>query len=95
MQYVIHAYDYTDEQALERRMAVRPHHFDGARALKETGNFIMGGALLDDRGIMIGSMMVVEFETDEALQRWLQQEPYVTGNVWERIDIKPFRRADI
>jgi uncharacterized protein len=95
MLYVIHAYDFTDEQAFERRMAVRPNHFDGAKQLKSTGNFVLGGALLDPDGKMIGSMMVVDFEDETGLNQWLQNDPYVTGKVWEKIDVKPFRKADI
>ncbi|MGA0559639.1 YciI family protein [Larkinella sp. VNQ87] len=95
MRYVVHAYDYTDEQAMDRRMAVRPAHFDGARRLKANGNFVLGGALLDPDGKMIGSLMVVDFDSEEQLNDWLQADPYVTGKVWERIDVKPFRQAEI
>jgi len=95
MQYVVHAYDFTDEGAYARRLAVRPAHFEGVRRLKAAGEFIIGGALLDAGGKMIGSMMVVDFATEEALNQWLEQEPYVTGQVWEQIDIKPFRKADV
>jgi uncharacterized protein YciI len=94
-QYIIYAWDGTDENALERRMNSRPAHFDGARQLKSNGNFILGGAMLDAQGKMIGSMMVVQFDTREQLQQWLDQEPYITGKVWERIDIRPFKVADV
>jgi len=94
-QYIIYAWDGTDENALERRMNVRPAHFDGARKLKANGNFIIGGAMLDAKGKMIGSMMVVQFEKREQLQHWLDSEPYITGKVWERIDIRPFKIADV
>ncbi|MFN3379435.1 MAG: YciI family protein [Runella zeae] len=95
MLYVIHAYDYTDAEALERRMTARPHHLEGAKTLKENGNFVMGGALLDPDGKMIGSMMVVDFDTEDQMNQWLHNDPYVTGKVWERIDAKPFRKADV
>ncbi|MGV3559317.1 YciI family protein [Larkinella arboricola] len=95
MQYVLHAYDYTDEQALNRRLAVRTQHLDGARQLKTAGHFILGGALLDAAGKMIGSMMLLDFDSEEQLNNWLQTEVYITGKVWERIDIKPFRQAEI
>jgi uncharacterized protein YciI len=95
VQYVLHAYDFTDPEALERRMAIRPTHLDGVRAMKARGEFHLGGALLDERGRMIGSMMLVEFPTEAALQAWLEVEPYVTDRVWERIDVKPFRRAEV
>ena len=95
MHYVIHAYDYTDPDALDRRMAVRPAHFDGARQLKADGQFLIGGALLDPDGKMIGSLMVLHFETDAQFRTWYDNEPYIQGRVWERIDVKPFRKADI
>lgn len=95
MLYVIHAYDGTDETALDRRMAVRPNHFEGVRKLKEMGHYVLGGALLSTDGQMIGSMMLLDFENEEQIQDWLSWEPYVQGNVWEKIDIKPFRQAQV
>jgi uncharacterized protein YciI len=94
MLYVLHAYDYTDEKALERRMSVRERHLEGAKILKAEGHFVLGGALLSSEGKMMGSMMVVDFETETQLNEWLHKDPYVTGKVWEKIDIKPFKKAD-
>ncbi|MGZ8539501.1 MAG: YciI family protein [Chitinophagaceae bacterium] len=94
-QYIMHAWDGTDEQALERRMKSRPAHFENARKLKANGNFIMGGAMLSDEGKMIGSTMVIQFETKDQLQNWLDSEPYITGKVWEKMDLRPFRVADV
>jgi len=95
MLFVVHAYDYTDGQAFQRRMAARPTHFEGARDLKAAGHFVMGGALLGTDNKMIGSMMVLDFEDDAQMSQWRDNEPYITGKVWEKIDIKPFRMADI
>ncbi|GAB3916569.1 YciI family protein [Larkinella terrae] len=95
MLYVLHAYDFTDDQAMDRRLAVRPKHFEDARQLKAAGQFVLGGALLDPDGKMIGSMMLLDFNTTEQLNDWLKSEVYITGKVWERIDIKPFKQADI
>jgi uncharacterized protein YciI len=94
-QYIMHAWDGTDAQALERRMNSRPAHFENARKLKASGNFIMGGAMLSDEGKMIGSTMVMQLETKEQLQDWLDSEPYITGKVWEKMDLRPFRVADV
>jgi hypothetical protein len=94
-QYLVTAYDYTDVDALQRRMNVRPHHLDGAKELKANGNYVIGGAMLNDDGKMIGSVMIVQFETEEELQVWQQNEPYITQKVWESYDIKPFRVADV
>ena len=95
MLYVLHAYDYTDEGAYDRRLAVRQAHLDGVRGLKANGHFMLGGALLDPDGKMIGSMMVIDFNSMEQLNEWLPNDPYVVGRVWDRIDIKPFRQAEV
>lgn len=94
-QYVITAFDFTDEDALQRRMAARPHHFERAKELKLTGNFIKGGAMLNDEGKMIGSVMLMQFENDEEMEVWKQGEPYIVGKVWDRIEIRPFKVADV
>jgi uncharacterized protein YciI len=94
-QYLITGYDYTDKDALQRRINVRPHHLDFIKALKETSNYIVGGAILNAEKNMIGTVMILQFETVEALDSWKQREPYITQKIWDSVDIKPFRVADV
>jgi uncharacterized protein YciI len=94
-QYLVTGYDYTDDGALERRMNVRPHHLDAANELKQGGNYVMGGAILNEGGKMIGSVMVLQFETEEELDAWKKGEPYITQKIWESVDIKPFKVASV
>jgi len=94
-QYIVTAYDYTDVDALERRMNVRPHHLDGVKVLKDAGNYLMGGALLSEEGKMMGSVMILQFETEEELEAWKQSEPYITQKIWESVDVKPFKVASV
>lgn len=94
-QYLITAYDYTDTGSLQRRMNVRPHHLDAAKEMKENGNYVLGGAILNDEGHMIGSVMILQFETEEELAAWQQNEPYITQKIWETVDVKPFRVATV
>ena len=93
MQFMIVAYDGTDEDALNRRLAVRDSHIAGAIELKNKGNLIAGGAILDGAGSMIGSTTYVEFESRAELDAWLERDPYVTGDVWRDITITPIRLA--
>jgi hypothetical protein len=95
MQFLLIAFDGTDEGALERRMQVRPAHFENVALLKKRGEFQVGGAILDDNGKMIGSMIVYEFPDREALDKYLETEPYVVSGTWEKIEIRPFRLAKI
>lgn len=94
-QYLITGYDHTDPEALERRMSVREQHLENVRGLKNSGNHILGGAILNEQGMMIGSMMVLQFETDDAFNSWLENEIYIRAKVWDKVDIRPFRVAEV
>ena len=89
MQFLIIAHDGTDDEALERRMAAREDHIALSEEAVKRGEQLFGVAILDENDKMCGSVMVVDFPTKEDLQKWLEQEPYVTGGVWQSIDIKP------
>lgn len=95
MQFLLVAFDGTDPEALERRMKARPGHLENVAVLKKRGEFLLGGAILDDNGKMIGSMMVYEFPDRAALDKCLENEPYINHEVWEKINIRPFRLANI
>lgn len=93
MQFMVIAYDGTDEDALDRRMAARPSHIAEAAELKNSGNIIVGGAILNDDQQMIGSTLYVDFDSREELDQWLAKDPYVTGGVWQDISVLPVRLA--
>ena len=93
MQFMITAYDGADPEAPGRRMAARPAHLDGVHELRESGNLIAGGAILNEQDEMIGSTMYVEFDSRAALNDWLERDPYVTGGVWLDITVTPIRLA--
>jgi len=95
MQFLLTAYDGTDPEALERRLKVREEHLQKISILKKSGEFLFGGAILNDSGKMIGSMIVYEFPDRESLNTRLKDEPYMNGEVWEKIEIQPFRLARI
>ena len=91
MRFVVYAHDYPD--ALDSRLAVRERHLEGVRRMKSEGSFVLGGALLDDAGGMVGSMMLMEFPDETAVRAWLADEIYMTARVWKTVDVRPFRQA--
>ncbi len=93
MQFVVIAHDGEDPQAPDRRMKVRAAHIDGAVRMKQNGSMLTGGAILDDDGAMIGSVMFVDFPSRAELDAWLASDPYTTGDVWRRVEVQPFRVA--
>ena len=95
MQFLIIAFDGSDEHAPQRRLDHREEHLAQIEKLKQEGKALFGAAQLNEKDEMIGSMLVVEFETEEELRAYLKQEPYVTGGVWEKIEVKPCRVASV
>jgi len=91
MQFVVTAIDYTDEDALKRRLENREAHLDGARQLIAEGRFLSGGAILDEQEKMIGSTLHLEFPDRESLEAHLPHDPYISGKVWETIEIREAR----
>lgn len=94
-QFVVIARDADDAEALKRRLNVRADHIAGASKLKATGNFVVGGAMLDENGNMCGSVMIMQFESDEEFQKWYKNEPYIVNEVWQTIEVKPFKVANV
>ncbi|MCP4023999.1 MAG: hypothetical protein GY729_19310 [Desulfobacteraceae bacterium] len=89
MQFIVTGYDGTDEGALDRRMAARQDHLEMAASFYQSGQWLYAAAILNDEAKMAGSMIVCEFPSKEALEKeWLEKEPYILANVWEKIEIK-------
>ena len=79
MQYLVIAYD--NDNALDRRLSVRDEHVAGVKKLMAEGKIINAGALIEDEK-MVGSTLYIDFESDDDLDEWLENEPYVKNNVW-------------
>jgi uncharacterized protein YciI len=94
MQFLVLAYDYSDKDALNRRLAVRDAHLAGAAEMKERGELLYAAAMLTKQETMCGSMMVMCNLSREEIDQWLEKEPYMTGRVWERVEIIPCRVPD-
>lgn len=84
MQFIVTAYD--GENKLDKRMEVRPRHLESITRVK--GKVLCAGGILDDEGTMIGSMLVMDFDSREDLQGYLDQEPYILEGVWEDVRVE-------
>ena len=89
MQFLILGYDGNDEGAQARRQEARPKHLAMGGELLTAGNFWYGAALLDDDKNMIGSSLVMDFPSREELDAYLKVEPYVVGDVWKTVEVRP------
>lgn len=93
MQWLIIARDGADKDAPKRRLAARPAHLEHAAKLQADGHLLIGGALTDKDGAMIGTAAVAQFATRADLDAWLATDPYVTGDVWREIEVHAYRVA--
>ena len=89
MQFIVIAKDYKD--ALQRRLDIRSKHIELGDKMVLDGKALYGVALLNEEGQMNGSVYIVDFPSREELDVWLKTEPYVTGKVWEKIEVIPCR----
>lgn len=85
MQYLVIAYD--NEGALDKRMEARPAHVEATQKLMAEGKIISACALIEE-DMMVGSSVVTSFESDEAFNEWLENEPYAKGGVWNMDEIQ-------
>lgn len=97
MWYLILGYDRPD--ALAARLAARPAHLARLEALREDGRLLVAGPCpaidAEDPGAagFSGSAIIAEFESLEAAQAWAGADPYLDGGVYERVEVRPFRRV--
>ena len=88
MQFMVLGYDGTDSMAIDRRLKARADHIALGDKMVKSGNMLFGVALLK-KNQMIGSMLIVDFPTRKDVDKWLSVEPYVTGDVWQKIEVTP------
>jgi uncharacterized protein YciI len=93
VQFIVIGTDGDDADAPARRARVRPIHLEAIRPFVERGQILIGGAILDEAGSMVGSMILAEFDTRDELDEWLRKDPYVTEGVWRHVEVHPFRTA--
>ncbi|QYR52184.1 YciI family protein [Lysobacter soyae] len=97
MWYILEGFDAPD--GLSKRPALREAHLLRARQLLAEGRLLVIGPMpaIDspDPGPagFSGSLLIAEFDAIEAARDWLAQDPYTTGGVFERTEVRPFNKV--
>lgn len=87
MPFLVIGKDYKD--GFERRMENRSAHLENLRKLSSEGKLYVAAGLLSEDKLLNGSASFFTVDTKEEVEELLKSEPYVTGNVWETIEIIP------
>lgn len=86
-----------NEGTVEKRLAVRPQHLARLEKLDAEGRLIAAGAMPKDpanpQAGFYGSTIIADFDSREALDAWLKDEPFLQAGVYGQIDVKPFNKA--
>ena len=97
MLYAIFSEDVPE--SLPLRLQARPAHLERLQGLRAEGRLVLAGphpALdTEDPGPagFTGSLVVAEFPSLEAARAWADADPYVAAGVYERVTVRPLRKA--
>ena len=88
MLFIIYAKDKPG--ALDLRMETRAAHLE---YVAETGDAIKiaGPMLADDGETLIGSMLIIDFESREEAEQWAALDPYARAGLFESVEITPWK----
>lgn len=71
----------------EKRPHLRASHLEYWRAHEAHGRIVLAGPMTD----FAGSLFVVKADSLAQVSEWMKQDPYVTGGVFESVEVHPFR----
>ncbi len=85
--------------SLAKRKSVRDQHIARLDELKNQGRLVLAGPhpAVDspDPGEagFTGSLIIAEFESQQAAQEWADADPYIDAGVYASVVVKPFKRV--
>jgi uncharacterized protein YciI len=94
MSYVVIAWDGTDKDAPNRRMAVRDRHLEVITRWAKAGRLQLGFPTFRPDGSIAGSLMFLD-EDEVGVKEYLAEEPFAREGVWQSYEARPFRIAPL
>lgn len=97
MYYAIIGFD--NKNSLEKRKQARPAHLQRLQTLQDEQRLLTAGPNpaidSEDPGEagFSGSLIIAEFDSLQAAQQWADADPYVAADVYERVQVKPYKKV--
>lgn len=82
---------YDKPDRLDLRMSTRAAHLSYLD--KHAASVKLGGPFLDANEKPIGSMLILDCENETKAQEMLAEDPYAQAGLFERVEIRPWRRV--
>ncbi len=92
MVFGVIARDFKGEAIVNKRLTLREKHLARIKEYQLSGYILDGGAMLNADNQMIGSMLLVDFETEASVLKFLHSDIYHREGVWETFEIIPLKR---
>jgi uncharacterized protein len=77
--------------SLALRLSERPRHLEYLKTVLD--EIMYGGALLDDDGKQIGSVLIIDVADKAAADAFAIADPYVEADLFATTSIRQFRRV--
>ena len=87
MLFAIYALD--KENSIELRMNTREAHL----TYLVDSPLVFAGPLLDDEGIMCGSLIVLEMDDIAQVKNFADNDPYALAGLFKKVEIRHFVKA--
>lgn len=97
MYYAIIGFD--NKNSLEKRKQARPAHLQRLQTLQDEQRLLTAGPNpaidSEDPGEagFSGSLIIAEFDSLQIAQQWADADPYVAAGVYERVQVKPYKKV--
>lgn len=82
---------YDKPDRLELRLSTRAAHLEFLD--RHAACVKLGGPFLDADDKPVGSMLILECESEAQARAMLAQDPYAQAGLFERVDIRPWKRV--
>ena len=88
-----------NDNSLEKRLSVRPAHVERLKQLLNEGRLLLAGPnpAIDNEDPgpngFTGSIIIAEFSSLEAAQKWADEDPYIEAGVYASVMVKPFKKV--
>ncbi len=76
--------------ALQTRLDTREAH---VAYLKETGVVSQAGPLLDEAGVMIGSLVILDVADMAAARDWAENDPYAKAGLFAGVELIAWKKV--
>ena len=87
MKFVMIGWDGPEGE--EKRKSLRPAHLEQLKRLDSQGKLVLAGPFSDKSG----SLVIMDMDSLQEAQAFVQGDPYVKGGVFKRVEIRPFNQV--